>query len=379
MVYDIIIENGILVDPLKKTHQKGTIYIKNDKILSPPNEKEKVEYKQKINADGYYVMPGLVENHTHIYNGGGDPNLNADVIMLPSGVTSAIDQGSSGWSNFNLFFKSIIMSSMMNIKCYLNVSNSGLITEDYFENIDPKYFNKEMLKFYTKKYKDTIIGLKIRLCRDSIKDMGLKPLEKTIELAEELNLPVSVHIKDLDEIKEAANMLRKGDIWVHMYQQTGPTILDNQGKVINEVLKAKERGVLFDVASGRGSFSFDTINKAFKCGLKPDFLGTDLVTYNVYERPIFSLPYTMSIYLNLGMSIDELTQICIKNPAEQMNLSGKIDTLKENTTADICIMEIKEKDITFNDKYGGRLNGSRLIVPKMTIKDGKVVYRNIEF
>lgn len=379
MVYDIIIENGILVDPLKKTHQKGTIYIKNDKILSPPNEKEKVEYKQKINADGYYVMPGLVENHTHIYNGGGDPNLNADVIMLPSGVTSAIDQGSSGWSNFNLFFKSIIMSSMMNIKCYLNVSNSGLITEDYFENIDPKYFNKEMLKFYTKKYKDTIIGLKIRLCRDSIKDMGLKPLEKTIELAEELNLPVSVHIKDLDEIKEAANMLRKGDIWVHMYQQTGPTILDNQGKVINEVLKAKERGVLFDVASGRGSFSFDTINKAFKCGLKPDLLGTDLVAYNVYQRPIFSIPYTMSIYLNLGMSIDELLKICIKNPAEQMNLSGKIDTLKENTTADICIMEIKEKDITFNDKYGGRLNGSRLIVPKMTIKDGKVVYRNIEF
>ncbi|WP_302826387.1 amidohydrolase family protein [Anaerofustis stercorihominis] len=379
MVYDIIIENGILVDPLKKTHQKGTIYIKNDKILSPPNEKEKVEYKQKINADGYYVMPGLVENHTHIYNGGGDTNLNADVIMLPSGVTSAIDQGSSGWSNFNLFYKSVVMNSMMNIKCYLNVSNSGLITEDYYENIDPKYFNKEMLKFYTKKYKDTIIGLKIRLCRDSIKDMGLKPLEKTIELAEELNLPVSVHIKDLDEIKEAANMLRKGDIWVHMYQQTGPTILDNQGKVINEVLKAKERGILFDVASGRGSFSFDTINKAFKCGLKPDLLGTDLVAYNVYQRPIFSIPYTMSIYLNLGMSIDELLKICIKNPAEQMNLSGKIDTLKENTTADICIMEIKEKDITFNDKYGGRLNGSRLIVPKMTIKDGKVVYRNIEF
>ncbi|EDS72018.1 amidohydrolase family protein [Anaerofustis stercorihominis DSM 17244] len=379
MVYDIIIENGTLIDPLYNIHQKGNIYIINDKIVSPPKDNEKIEYKQKIDASGHYVIPGLVENHTHIYNGGGDPNLNADVIMLPSGVTSAIDQGSSGWSNFNLFFKSIIMSSMMNIKCYLNVSNSGLITEDYFENIDPKYFNKEMLKFYTKKYKDTIIGLKIRLCRDSIKDMGLKPLEKTIELAEELNLPVSVHIKDLDEIKEAANMLRKGDIWVHMYQQTGPTILDNQGKVINEVLKAKERGVLFDVASGRGSFSFDTINKAFKCGLKPDLLGTDLVAYNVYQRPIFSIPYTMSIYLNLGMSIDELLKICIKNPAEQMNLSGKIDTLKENTTADICIMEIKEKDITFNDKYGGRLNGSRLIVPKMTIKDGKVVYRNIEF
>ena len=59
MVYDIIIENGILVDPLKKTHQKGTIYIKNDKILSPPNEKEKVEYKQKINAEDVYKRQEL--------------------------------------------------------------------------------------------------------------------------------------------------------------------------------------------------------------------------------------------------------------------------------------------------------------------------------
>ena len=230
MVYDIVIENGIVVDPLETSKEKRNLYIRNDKIVKGPEKNEEVICKQKIDAKGCYVMPGLVENHTHIYYGGGDTNLNADVIMLPSGVTSAIDQGSSGWSNFDLFYRSMIQNSMMNLKCYLNVSNTGIITEDYYEKIDPQSFNREMINFYCERYNDVILGLKIRLCRDSIQDMGLRPLEKTIEIAEDLKLPVSVHIKDLDNIEDVAKLLRKGDTWVHMYQLSGQTILNHEEK-----------------------------------------------------------------------------------------------------------------------------------------------------
>ena len=298
--------------------------------------------------------------------------------MLPSGVTTAIDQGSSGWSTFESFYRNVILTSMMNIKCYLNVSNTGLITEDYFENIDPKYFNEEMIKYYTDKYKDTIIGLKIRMDHNSLRGLGLNPLEKAVEIADKLKLPLSVHVKNLPNITEIANILRKDDIWIHIYQQKGQTLFNEKGEIHKEILKAKERGVLFDVASGRGSFSFDMINKSLKQGFKPDLLGTDLVTYNVYERPIFSLPYTMSMYLNLGFSLMELAKMCIERPAKMMHLED-ISTLKENTAADICIIKIKEKDFTFNDKYGGTLNADRLIIPLLTLKGGKVVYRNIEF
>lgn len=378
MKYDIIIENGTIIDPLRNIEKKEDIYIIKDKIVNKPSKDENISYKQKIDASGCYVMPGLVENHTHIFYGGGDVNLNPDVIMLPSGVTSAIDQGSSGWSNFESFYRNVILTSMMNIKCYLNVSNTGLITEDYFENIDPKYFNEEMIKYYTDKYKDTIIGLKIRMDHNSVRGLGLNPLEKAVEIADKLNLSLSVHVKNLPNITEIANILRKDDIWIHIYQQKGQTLFNEKGEIHKEILKAKERGVLFDVASGRGSFSFDMINKGLKQGFKPDLLGTDLVTYNVYERPIFSLPYTMSMYLNLGFSLMELAKMCIERPAKMMHLED-ISTLKENTAADICIIKIKEKDFTFNDKYGGTLNADRLIIPLLTLKDGKVLYRNIEF
>ncbi|WP_290770910.1 amidohydrolase family protein [Anaerofustis sp.] len=379
MKYDIVIENGTVIDPVRKTNKKENIYIINDKIVKAPQNNENIEYGQKIDASGCFVMPGLIENHTHIFYRGGDVNLNPDVVMLPSGVTSAIDQGSSGWSNFESFYRNVILNSIMNIKCYLNVSNTGLTTEDYFENIDPKYYNKKMIEFLCKKYKDTIIGLKIRMDKNSIKDMGLKPLEKAVEIAEDLNLPLSVHVKNLDNIKDIAKMLRKGDTWIHIYQQNGDTLIDDKGNVRKEIIEAQERGVLFDVASGRGSFSFDMINKGLQQGFKPDFLGTDLVTYNVYQRPIFSLPYTMSIYLNLGFSIEELAQMCVQLPAKTMNMSDDISSFKENTTADICILKIKEKDILFKDKHGGSLKGNKLIFPQMTIKEGKVMYRNIEF
>lgn len=375
----MIIENGTLIDPWKQTKKIGNLYIEKDKIVKGPTNCMQAECKQRVDAKGHYVMPGLIENHTHIYYGGGDTNLNPDVVMLPSGVTSAIDQGSSGWSNFEAFYRNTMQNSMMNIKCYLNVSNTGIITEEFFENIDPNYFNKEMIKFYCERYQDSILGLKIRLCRDSVKDMGLRPLEKAIEIGEELKLPLSVHIKDMDCLEDIAKLLRKGDTWVHMYQLSGQTIMDDRGKIRKEIRKAKERGVLFDVASGRSSFSFDLMEKSLKQGFTPDFLGTDLVTYNVYQRPMFSLPYAISIYLNFGFTMEEIAKICISQPAKTMGQSGEIDTLSPQTIADICIMEVKETSIDFYDRHGGSWKGNQLLIPKMTIKDGKVVYRNIEF
>lgn len=378
MKYDLIIKNGTIIDPLENIEKKQDIYILKDKIVEPPKETENIQCPQIINAKGCYILPGLIENHTHIYKDSTDVGLPCDVIMLPSGVTSAIDQGSSGWSTFDGFYKNVVLNSIMNVKCYLNVSNTGLITEDYFENIDPALFNREMIEYYTNKYKETIIGLKIRLDKNTNQDVN-KALDGAIELAESLSLPLSVHIKGLENIEQIAKKLRKDDIWIHMYQLKGETIFDERGKIKKEIQKAKERGVYFDVASGRSSFSFEMIKNSLKQGFKPDLLGTDLVTYNAYTPPIFSLPYTMSIYLNLGFTIMDLAKICIQRPAEFMNMHKDIATLKTDTTADIAIFKIKEKEFDFYDKHGGSLKANKLLVPLLTIKNGKVMYRNIEF
>lgn len=379
MLYDIVIRNGTVVDPSRGVHRKKDIYIYQDIIMPVPNGDE-IKARQVIDANGYYVMPGLIENHTHVFYGGSDIGIPADIVMLPSGVTAAIDQGSTGAANFEFFYKNVIKNSIMDIKAYLNVSATGITTESYYENIDPRYFDKEKIKFYCKKYSDAILGLKIRICKDSCKNMCLSPLEKTIEMAEEIGCPVSVHVKDPPvPIPEIAKLLRKGDVWIHMYQLNGNTIFNENNAIYKELYDAKKRGVLFDVASGRRGFSFNLIKMAFEQGFKPDLLGTDLVTYNAYERPLFSLVYTMSIYLNLGYSLDEIVSLCTDAPAKVMRMGGEFGTLDAGTVADVCIMKLIEKDVEFRDMYGGNLKGDKLLVPQLTIKSGKVVYRNIEF
>ncbi|NTW71159.1 MAG: amidohydrolase family protein [Eubacteriaceae bacterium] len=381
MIYDFVISNGNVIDPYMGISEKKDIYIYQDRIMpAPERPKHEVKYHQSINAEGAYVLPGLIENHTHVFQGVGDPSFCADVIMLPGGVTSAIDQGSSGVSTFEAFYRHVVQNSLMNIKAYLNVSNSGLITESYYENIDPKYFDRERISYYCKNYIDTIIGLKIRISQESCGDMGLRPLEKAIEIAEDVGLPLSVHVKDPSvPVSEIARILRKDDIWVHMYQLKGRTILNDQGKIYKELYDAKERGVLFDVASGRSGFSFEIIKSSFQQNFKPDFLGTDLVTFNMFQRPLFSLLYTMSMYLNLNYSLEEVVKLCTLRPAKVMKMEAQVGTLKPGALADICIVKLKENHMTMKDNYGGEIHGKYLLVPQATIKSGKLLYRSIEF
>lgn len=378
-MYDLMIKNGTVVDPSQSIHESQSIYIKNGKIMTPIAGKT-VRAKKEVDATGCYVFPGLIEGHTHLYEGGSEAGYAPDLMLLPNGVTSAIDQGTAGAANFASFYRDTIQRTAVNIKAFLNVSSTGITTEKYIENIDPVFYDIDRIKHYFEEYSDTLIGLKIRIEEESCGVMGLEPLRQTIKLAEQLDCPVAVHVKNPNvPIPEIAKLLRKDDTWIHMYQLKGKTIFNDDGHIYPELFEAQKRGVLFDIASGRSGFSFDMIEQSLAQGFKPNLLGTDLVKFNLYERPIFSLLYTMSLYLSFGFSIDELVEKCTVQPAKLMNLTGKIGTLTAGSQADVTIVKLKEHQQLFEDCHGGVHEGNGLLVPMATIKKGRVLYQNIEF
>ena len=381
MVYDLIVKNGIVVDPLRKIHKKQDIYVKNEMFVLPKvDSKGEMHAKKMIDATGCYVFPGLIEGHTHLYEGGSEAGYSPDLMLLPNGVTSAIDQGTAGSANFTSFYNQTILQSKVDIKAFLNISSTGITTEKYIENIDPSFYDRDMIRYLFRKHKDTLIGLKIRMEEASCGEMGITPLAKTIELAEELDCPVAVHIKNPNvPIPEIVNLLRENDTWIHIYQQTGQTIFDQHNFIYPELFEAQKRGVLFDVASGRSAFSFKMIRESMEQGFKPDLLGTDLVQFNYYEKPIFSLLYTMSLYKSFGFTIDELVEKCTVLPAKLMKLDDKIGSLAPGFQADISIVKMKQTDILFEDRHGGKQIGQELLIPMATIKAGRLLYQNIEF
>ena len=157
MVYDLIVKNGIVVDPLRKIHKKQDIYVKNEMFVLPKIDgKGEMRAKKIIDATGCYVFPGLIEGHTHLYEGGSEAGYSPDLMLLPNGVTSAIDQGTAGSANFTSFYNQTILQSKVDIKAFLNISSTGITKEKILADIDPSFYDRETNRNLFRKQQETL-------------------------------------------------------------------------------------------------------------------------------------------------------------------------------------------------------------------------------
>ncbi|MDR2006749.1 MAG: amidohydrolase family protein [Acidaminococcales bacterium] len=174
-------------------------------------------------------------------------------------------------------------------------------------------------------------------------------------------------------------MLRAGDVFCHVHQGAGHTILGNNGKVLPEIAAAQKRGVIFDAANGRNNFSFTVAQQAIQEGFLPDVISSDLTAKTLYGDFVFGLPYVMMKYLNMGMQLQDVIASCTSNPARQMGLSGKIGTLAPGAFADVAVFRHIRKKYVMHDNSGKSIEGEHLLLPQLTVLNGKVVFRSIEF
>ncbi len=374
------IKNGRVIDPSRGIDQIGDIYVKGSKIVALP-EGVVPEVDETIDATGCIVLPGLIDFHTHLDKDHSELGIHPDLMTLPSGITAAVDAGSTGSTNFEGFYKDVVCSSNITMKSFINVSAVGIITEQYNENPDPSLYDIDRITYMFERYSDHLLGLKVRIGKLFSKEFNLEPLKKTRELARMLNTNMCVHaVHPESPYDEILSHFDKGDILCHCFQAKGPyNILDSNGKIPSYVKDARSRGVIFDGASGRANYSFDVAQKAILDGFLPDVISTDVVTFSIYKPKVFSLLYTMSAYVAMGMPLNEVIRAVTETPANLMHLKGYIGTLAPSALADIAILKIREKPITFKDQFGNLVEGNQLFIPQMTIKAGRTAFMQIDF
>jgi dihydroorotase len=376
----ILIKNGHIYDPGQGSDRIGDLAMFKNRIVDQlPDDGTNLMI---IDAEGDLVLPGLIDFHTHVGFGVSEIAIDTDAAFLPNGVTATVDAGTRGIANIHQMAAEVVPTTTTTIKCLLNLSATGIVTGKYGECIDPKYFDLEQIRFCFEKYSHVLIGLKLRLMKDTLPDFeqtGLAPLIAALEIAERLGVFLAVHITNPPcPYKDMVNLLRPGDILVHPFQGSGTTIMDENGNIDPCLHDAKKRGVIFDLAGGRTNQSYAVAKKAIANGLVPDVFSTDLVRDSVYMKPVFSLPYILSTYRNLGVPLADLIRGCTTLPAKLMGMEGKIGTLKTGAIADICIMKEKSVKLDFNDWYGNSFVGETILEPRVTIKDGRVVFMNME-
>ena len=368
---DLLIINGHVIDPANQVDEVRPVAVYNGEIVPYDGEEPA---RHTIDAAGRYVFPGLIDSHAHMFTEGTEIGIYPDLAYLPTGVTSAVD-ATAGVANYRLFRSAIIARSKVTIKSFLQMCSAGLATTSYHENINPKYFNPEKIARIYHENKDNILGLKIRQSEELAEGLGIEPLKATVAIAEKIGCPVEVHCTNIPvPTSDVLDVLRPGDIFEHVYQGVKNTILDENGKLYDCVVKARERGILFDTAEGRKHGDFDVMLKAKEQGFIADFCSTDLVLASMYRRSIFSLPNLMSRYIAMGIPMAEVVRMSTQAPAHLMKMDGEIGCLSAGARGDIAIFNWIPLHQTYRDWKGSTFQADMTLKPEMTIKDGDIVY-----
>jgi dihydroorotase len=163
--------------------------------------------------------------------------------------------------------------------------------------------------------------------------------------------------------------MRPGDIHTHVFAQQFPILLADGG--INPTLaQARERGVIFDVGHGAGSFWFRNAVPAIKQGFVPDSMSTDLHTGTF---TVLNMTEVMSKFLAMGVPLDDIIRRATVNPAHEIH-RPELGTLSLGSDADIAVLEELHGRYSYIDCGYARMDGNVKLVARMTIRAGRILY-----
>ena len=372
MTYDLLLKGGFVIDGAQGLNGVYDVAVRGEKIAAV--EKEIVgPARETVDIGGKILTPGWIDIHTHVYAGATTWGIRADALCLATGVTTVVDAGSPGWANFMGFRDYVAAPARTQVLTFVHISGIGLTYGPVGEMQDLRYADPERTAYVIDRWPDLCVGVKVREGRSQVGDNGVAPLKLAVKAAELSKSRVMVHAGVGVPLPDVLAELRPCDILTHCYHGGGDTILGNEETVIPEVWAARERGVLFDLGHGGGSFLFEVAKKALAQGFPSDVISTDLHVHCLHD-PVYGLPETASKMLNLGMELQEVIYQTTAAPASAIGRDGELGTLKVGTVADLAAFEVRDGEFEFRD-VGDKLEvGSRMITPVITVRKG-TVYR----
>jgi dihydroorotase len=334
------------------------------------------EARHVLDARGKIVTPGLIDIHVHVYDGVAPLGIPADPNCIAKGVTTVVDAGSAGAHTFPGLRKYVINVADTRVYALLNISvvgQSTLSTDNpHGELLDLRYANPKLAIRTIEQNRDVILGVKVRLTRSIAGEHDLEALKLAREASDAVRLPLMVHIGGTrSPLPAILAMLKKGDVITHSFRGSPGGILDERGRILKEVRKAVEDGVHLDIGHGAGSFAFDTAEKAMRQELLPGTISSDVHQFNV-NGPVFDLATTLSKFLHLGMTLEQVIERASTNPANTFGFPKGLGTLREGADADVAVFSLDEGRFEFVDALGEKRVGNRKLFPVATVKAGKI-------
>jgi len=375
--YDMILQGGHVLDPKNHTDAVEDIAVKGGVIAITAPHIDASQAVKTIDVKGYYVTPGLVDIHVHVYAGtgeagsyAGDLSVYPDGFTFRSGVTTVVDAGSSGWRSFEDFKRRVIDRSKTRVLAELNIVGAGMRGPKYEDNLDDMDGNATAKMAL--KYPGVVVGIKSA----HFSGPEWKPYEQAVKAGTIANIPVMIDYganrmeRPLYEL--LAHKLRTGDIYTHAYSGLRGEQDPATGKASNAMLVGRARGIYFDVGHGGGSFAWSVAIPMMRAGFTPDSISTDLHadSMNAGMKDLLSVG---DKFLAMGQSIPEVIGEMTWNPAREIK-QEQLGNLSVGSPADIAVLSVEHGRFGFVDMFNKKFMGTERLVCQLTVRMGKVVY-----
>ena len=373
-LFDLVLHGGNVCDPGAARTGRFDVGIRGDRVVAIEPEIPSWSSRRMIDATGTYVVPGLIDLHSHVYWMAGKHSVRADSVGSRTGVTTWVDAGSAGALTLPGLWEYVGRSSMVRILSLLNISSIGLAPLD-FELSVIGFCDVGLFKVVADAYSDFVVGVKIRMGASNVGPHGIEPLRRARSAAEATNLPLFVHIaEEPPRLPAILELLRPGDVVSHCCTGQSMGVLNSKGELRPEVRAARESGIQFDLGHGQGSFSWSVAQRLMDLGFPPDTLSTD--THQLSLRgPMFDLPTCMSKMMAVGMSFHDVVEATTSRPASWLRREGQIGTLAPGAFADVTLLKIESGDFPLYDSDLVERKASRLVHSVLTVAGGRVLER----
>lgn len=378
--YDLLVKGGHVLDPKNGRDAVMDVAIADGKIAEVAANIDPSRAARVADAKGLYVVPGLIDIHSHVFYGtddnaylsGGPTAVQPDAHSFRSGQTTLVDVGGAGWRNFPQFKSEIIDRSRTRVLSFLNIVGHGMKggpVEQDLSDMDAK-----LTAMRIRQYRDQIVGIKVAHYSGPEWD----PVVRAVDAGKEADVPVMIdfggHTPPLSLEDLLLKYLRPGDIFTHMYAHVRGRIpiVDENGNVRPYVLEARKRGVIFDVGHGGGSFLYRQAVPATKQGFFPDVISTDLHAGSM-NGGMKDILDTMSKFLNLGMPLADVIKANTATAAAVIK-RPELGQLGVGGEADLAVLRVQRGTFGFIDSGGGKATGDQKLECELTVRAGRVVW-----
>ncbi len=373
--FDLILRGGRILDPGTGRDEIADIAFAAGKVAAIGAEAAAGTAAVERRVEGCIVTPGQIDLHAHVYWGGTSLGVDADRLARRSGTTTWLDVGSAGPGNFLGFRKHVIERSETRILAYLHVSFAGIFGFAHEvmvgESGDLRLLSPEACARVALEHRDLVKGIKVRIGANTSGANGLAPLYLAIEAADRAGLPVMCHIdRPPPRYVDVLEVLRPGDILTHCFKPFPNAPCHADGRVRDPVWKAREKGVIFDIAHGKGSFSFHTARAMLAAGFWPDVISSDVHTLCI-DGPAYDNLVTMSKFLCLGMPLEAIVRAVTVTPARILGRPDLAD-LSVGSTGDATVLRIVPGRHVYEDVLGERMEGDQRLVVDSIVLGGRL-------